>query len=277
MNILSAIACLWKAKSRRVEVFLKMQIVLMAILAFLVPGSALAQVPDFADWDALLKKYVAPETIDGVRLNAVNYGKLKTDPAFSRLVNGLKSFSPAQLKKHEEKLAFWINVYNVFAVKMVTDNYPLKSIKDVGSLFKSVWKRNAGIVGGKDYTLNAIEHKILRKMNEPRIHVAIVCASVSCPDLATDVYKADRLSEQLDVQMKKFLANPGKGMRVGTEGKKVFLSKIFDWFEDDFEPRGGVLKFIRLYVSPKDRQALDNSSLRVSYMDYNWGVNGSSR
>ncbi len=258
---------------------------LVMILAISAPTLALAQAPgnspaqsyDFSDWDVLLKKCVAPGTIDGVRLNTVNYEKLKTDPAFSRLIEGLKSFSPARLKTHEDRLAFWINVYNVFAVKMVTDNYPLESIKDVGSLFKSVWKRNAGMVGGKEYTLHEIEHEILRKMGEPRIHVAIVCASVSCPDLATDVYKAERLSEQLDAQMKGFLANPGKGMRVDTGGKKVFLSKIFDWFENDFESRSGVLKFIRPYVSAKDGQAVGNFGLHISYMNYNWRVNGSSR
>ncbi len=276
MNILPAIACLWKFKCWQVSEFYKMRFVLITILVIFMSASALAQTYDFADWDSLLKKYVAPGTIDGVRLNTVNYSKLKTDPAFSRLVNGLKTFSPARLKTHEEKLAFWINVYNVFAVKMVTDNYPVESIKDVGSLFKSVWKRNAGNIGGKEYTLHQIEHEILRKMGEPRIHAAIVCASVSCPDLATEVFKADRLSEQLDDQMRGFLANPGKGMRVDAGGKKIFLSKIFDWFEDDFESRGGVLKFIRPYVLEKDRQAVGKSDLRISYMDYNWRVNESS-
>ncbi len=285
MNILSAITCLWKFKCWQIRELFRLRFMLVMILAISAPTLALAQAPgnspaqsyDFSDWDVLLKKCVAPGTIDGVRLNTVNYEKLKTDPAFSRLIEGLKSFSPARLKTHEDRLAFWINVYNVFAVKMVTDNYPLESIKDVGSLFKPVWKRNAGMVGGKEYTLHEIEHEILRKMGEPRIHVAIVCASVSCPDLATDVYKAERLSEQLDAQMKGFLANPGKGMRVDTGGKKVFLSKIFDWFENDFESRGGVLKFIRPYVSAKDGQAVGNFGLHISYMNYNWRVNGSSR
>lgn len=279
MNILPAIICSCETPFRRAIEFFKLRAMMVVLLAVLVPGFAMAQAPvfDFADWDVLLKKYVAPNTIDGVQLNTVNYAKLKSDPAFSRLVNGLKLYSPSKLKTHEEKLAFWINLYNVFAVKMVADNYPLESIKDVGSLFKSVWKRKAGTVGGREYTLNEIEHKILRKMGEPRIHVAIVCASVSCPDLAMDVFTAEQLNRQLDVQMKSFLANSGKGMRIEADGKKVFLSAIFDWFEDDFESYGGVLRYIQPYVSSKDRQALRNPRLRVSYMDYNWGVNGSSR
>ena len=124
--------------------------------------------------------------------------------------------------------------------------------------------------------LDEIEHEILRKMEEPRIHVAIVCASISCPDLATDVFRPEKLNEQLDTQMRGFLANPGKGMRLDVSSKKVFLSPIFDWFKEDFESQGGVLKFIHPYVARKVRQVLKNSNPRVFYMDYNWRVNDSS-
>ncbi|KMP12318.1 hypothetical protein UR09_01525 [Candidatus Nitromaritima sp. SCGC AAA799-A02] len=241
-----------------------------------LPAVSLAQSFDFTEWDILLKKYVSPRTIDGIRLNAVDYGKLKTDPGFSRLVGGLKKFSPAGLKSREEKLAFWINIYNVFAVKMVVDHYPLKSIRDVGSLFRSVWKRPAGIIGGREYTLHEIEHGILRKMGEPRIHAAIVCASVSCPDLLLESFSAGKLEEQLDNQMKTFLGNPGKGMQVDAGRGRVTLSSIFDWFEGDFEPRGGVLAFIKPYVSATARKVLGKPGVRVSYMDYNWKVNESA-
>ena len=156
-------------------------------------------------------------------------------------------------------------------------NSLLESIIDVGSLFKSVWKYKAGVIGGRGYTLHEIEHKILRKMGDPRIHAAIVCASISCPDLSTEVFKPERLNEQLDFQMRGFLANPGKGMRVDSNSKRVFLSSIFDWFKEDFESLGGVRKFIQSYVSPKDEQVLNNPGLSFSYMKYNWGVNDSSR
>ena len=134
---------------------------------------------DFSDWGALVNKYVAPKTLAGVLFNAIDYASLKKDPGFSGLVARLESYSLASLESRESKLSFWINVYNILAAKMITDHYPIKSIKDVGSFFKPVWKRVAGTVGGKERTLNDIEHEILRKMNEPRIHVAIVCASVS--------------------------------------------------------------------------------------------------
>jgi hypothetical protein len=227
---------------------------------------------DFSGWDGLIKQYVAPKTIDEVPLYAVDYFGVKKDPRFSSLVSSLKVFSSDALKSRESKLTFWINAYNIFAVKMITDNYPVESIKDVGSFFKPVWKRIAGNVGGKKRTLNEIEHKILRKMDEPRIHVAIVCASVSCPDLRPEAYSEKRLNEQLDDQMRKFLQSQKKGMKL--EKGKVYLSPIFKWFADDFESRGGVLKFLSKYINEKESQVLKNSKLKISYMNYNWNVNG---
>lgn len=229
---------------------------------------------DFSDWDTLTKKYVAPKTLDGVLLNAVDYGGLKKDPVFSDLVSSLESYPLESLKSRESRLTFWINVYNIFAAKMITDNYPIESIKDVGSLFKSVWKRSAGKVGGKERTLNEIEHEILRKMNEPRIHVAIVCASVSCPDLRLEAYTVENLSDQLDDQMKKFLRSQGKGMRLDEKKNKVYLSSIFKWFAEDFEGRGGVLKYIGQYVSPEERKTLNKPKIKIAYLDYNWKING---
>ena len=228
---------------------------------------------DFSDWGALVKKYVAPKTLAGVRFNAIDYASLKKDPVFSGLVARLESYSLASLESRESKLSFWINVYNILAAKMITDHYPIKSIKDVGSFFKPVWKRVAGTVGGKERTLNDIEHEILRKMNEPRIHVAIVCASVSCPDLRQEVYSAGKLNEQLDDQMEKFLRSREKGMKLDERKNRVYLSAIFKWFAEDFESRGGVLKYIGQYVTAEERKVLNNSKIKISYLYYNWKIN----
>lgn len=240
-------------------------------LLFFAPASALAH--DFSGWDALLKKYVAPKTIAGVRLQAVAYKDIKSDPEFSKVVVGLQDVSLSGLQTREQKLSFWVNVYNILAVKMIVDHYPIESIKDAGSLFKSVWKRRIGVVAGKQRTLEEVEHAILREMGEPRIHAAIVCASVSCPDLRPEAFAADKIDSQLDDQMKSFLANRGKGLRIDAGKKKLYLSRIFDWFEDDFESAGGVRRFLSRYVSEADRQALLNPKNRVTYMDYNWDVN----
>lgn len=256
--------------------FLKFHFIL-ACLSFFILGPPHANAFDFSEWDVLLKKYVEPDVIDGISLNTVAYGKLRLDPVFHQLKSKLRLFSPTKLRTHQEKLAFWINAYNIFAVKIVTDNYPLKSIKNVGGLFKSVWKIKAGTVGGEKYSLDEIEHGILRKRGDPRIHTAIVCASISCPDLSIEAYKPETLDDQLDRQMRRFLANPNKGMRINanTKSPKIFLSPIFDWFADDFKSSGGVLKFIKPYVLPKYRHALENPQHRVLYMDYNWSINGS--
>jgi hypothetical protein len=236
-------------------------------------NASLAQAVDFSGWDALLKKYVKTTTIDGVTLNSVAYKSLKGNPEFEKVISGLKTASLDDLKTKEEKLSFWINVYNVLAVKVVVDNYPVKSIKDVGSLFKSVWKRKAGVVAGKERTLNEVEHEILRKMGEPRIHVAIVCASVSCPDLRKEAFTAERLDDQLDDQVKKFLENTGKGMKIDEKKKRVYVSSIFKWFDEDFEPQGGVTKFISRYASPSRKKSFEKYGGKLKYLDYNWDLN----
>ncbi|MDX1410845.1 MAG: DUF547 domain-containing protein [Nitrospirales bacterium] len=239
------------------------------LLGFVQPAFAF----DFSSWDGILKKYVDSKTINGVMLNAVDYKKLGKDPAYAKLVKDLETVSLSTLKSKDEKLAFWINVYNIMAAKMVLDNYPLSSIKDAGSLFTAVWKIPVGVVGGKERTLNEIEHEILRKMGEPRIHVAIVCASVSCPDLRKEAYTAEKLHSQLDDQMTNFLANPQKGLRVDDKKGYVYLSSIFKWFEEDFEPKGGVRTFIAPYVPEPLQTSVTNDKLTVYYLDYDWGLN----
>ena len=243
----------------------------LIVCMMLAPSSAWAF--DFKAWDGLVKKHVSPTTIANVRLAGVDYSAIKKDPTYSKLIADLKSFSPSTLKTPTEKMTFWINVYNIMAIKMVVDHYPVDSIKDAGSLFGSVWKKKVGVVGGKEVTLNDIEHEILRKMGDPRIHVAIVCASVSCPDLRNEAYTADRLDAQLDDQMKLFLENRGKGLQVDGGKGRVTLSKIFDWFEDDFKAKGGVLSFLSRYAPEKDRAFLKKGDVDVSYLDYNWDLN----
>ncbi len=234
---------------------------------------SLALAFDFSEWDALLKKHVETTTIDGVVLNAVAYKSLKGDPGFKKVTEGLKTASLDGLKSKKEKLSFWINTYNILAVKVVVDNYPVKSIKDVGSFFKKVWKRPAGVVAGKERTLHEVEHEILRKMGEPRIHLAIVCASVSCPDLRKEAYTPERLNEQLDDQVKKFLENTGKGMKINGKKKRIYVSSIFKWFEGDFESQGGVTKFISQHVSPSRQKSLKDFGGKLKYLDYNWDLN----
>lgn len=247
--------------------------VLKAALLVVIIGmcASIADAHDFSDWDALLKKHVAPATIAGVRLNGVAYGKLKEDPQFKKLIGDLKNASPGSARP--EQLSFWINVYNILAVKTVVDHYPVKSIKDIGNLLNPVWRRPVAPVAGKERTLHEVEHEILRKMGDPRIHMAIVCASVSCPDLRPDAFTPERLDAQLDEQVKTFLENMGKGMKIDMSSQKIYLSSIFKWFEKDFAGSGGILQFVTRYA-PSDQKILSDDKVKLSYLDYNWDLNG---
>ncbi|QPJ66573.1 MAG: DUF547 domain-containing protein [Candidatus Nitrohelix vancouverensis] len=228
---------------------------------------------DFSDWDQILKQRVKPGSIRGISLYTVDYGGLKGDEKFEQLLSRLKTANLSSIKQGDPALAFWINVYNILAVKMIVDHHPLDSIRDIGSIFKSVWNRPAGIVGGKEYTLNDVEHEILRKMGEPRIHVAIVCASVSCPDLAMEAYTAESLNQQLERQTALFLGNEKKGLKIDRKQRKIYVSSIFKWFEEDFDAKGGVRAFIGAYLPPKERSFINQKDVSIDYLDYDWGVN----
>ncbi|PKM12450.1 MAG: DUF547 domain-containing protein [Gammaproteobacteria bacterium HGW-Gammaproteobacteria-3] len=239
------------------------------ILAFwllLLPGIATASEPDWSSYQAVLS-HVKPGIKNGVSLMLVDYDTIKSNGSLDKAYRELSAFKPEQLAGPEEKLAFYINAYNILALKMAADHWPTKSIKDAGSFFSPVWDKPAGELGGKTVTLGEVEHKILRPMGEPRIHLAIVCASVSCPDLRSEPYTAAKLNAQLDDQAQKFLDNPGKGLKV--EKDSIKISKIFDWFEEDFEVYGGVRAFLTRYKT-------DLPEFKIkTQIPYDWAVNSS--
>jgi len=219
---------------------------LMALGALLLSVQAsFAAEPDWSGYAVLLHDHVSQGSRHGTDLAVVDYRALKKNGAVEAVHRQLAAFPVQRLAGWEEKLAFYINAYNILALKMVLDHWPVESIKDVGSLLSPVWNKPAGEIGGKQVTLGQIEHKILRPMGEPRVHFAIVCASVSCPDLNNQPYTAARLDAQLDEQARRFLGNKTKGVAVND--KQIRISKIFDWFEEDFQLAGGVDMFIRRY------------------------------
>jgi len=223
----------------------RLLVVLGAVL--LSVQSSVAAEPDWSDYAVLLRDHVSQGSKHGTDLAVVDYHALEKNGAVAAVYRQLSEFPVQRLASREEKLAFYINAYNILALKMVLDHWPLESIKEVGSLFSPVWDKPAGEIGGKEVTLGQIEHKILRPMGEPRIHCAIVCASVSCPDLSSRPYTAARLDAQLDEQVQRFLGNKTKGVAV--TDKEIRISKIFAWFEEDFQRAGGVDAFIRHYRS----------------------------
>jgi len=244
----------------------RMCALLLLLFSMLLAVDSFAKEPDWSAYASVLSKYVQPGVKNDIELMVIDYQGIKGDPLFQQVIDGIEAFSPRQLVDKNEKLAFYINIYNIYAIKMVVDHLPLKSIKDVGSFFSPVWKKNIGQIEGKAISLDEIEHAILRNMGEPRIHMAIVCASVSCPDLRNEPYTAARLDEQLDDQAIAFLNHSGKGVKV--TGNDLYISKIFDWFEKDFKADGGVKSFILKY-----RKDLHPSVRVNSYLTYDWNLN----
>lgn len=224
-----------------------------------------AEEPDWTAYQAVLK-HVKPGEKNGVQVALVDYSTIIANGSLDKAYRLLSSFQPERLSGTQEQLAFYINAYNILALKMVVDHWPTQSIKDVGSLFSPVWDKPAGELGGKTVSLDEVEHKILRKLGEPRIHMAIVCASVSCPDLRNEPYRASTLNDQLDDQTRQFLDNQGKGLRVDKDVMRV--SKIFDWFEEDFDRYGGVGAFILRY-----KTGLKDFRIKAN-LPYDWAVNG---
>ena len=202
----------------------------------------------------------------------VDYQQLRGSAEWSQLVRSLERSQPKSLSTREERLAFWINAYNILAIGIVQQNYPVGSIKDIGSFFSPVWDRPAGRIAGESYRLGQIEHEILRPMGDPRIHGAIVCASLSCPPLQREPFRAETLDAQLDAHLRSWPADTRKGVRVDAARNTLVVSKTFRWFEEDFEVRGGVEPFIGSYLSEEAAAGL-GSRPRLEYFDYDWSLN----
>jgi len=243
-------------------------------------GAALpAQAADGDAYARLLKAHVRAGSVNGITLSLVDYGAVKTDPDYPRALGALAESRPDALASDPDRIAFWVNAYNLVAIKAVLDQYPVSSIRDGGSLFSPVWKKKVATVGGASRSLDEIEHDILRKMlKEPRVHFAIVCASLSCPDLRADPYDPARLDTQLDEQAAAFLSNATKGVKPGGDGKTARVSSIFKWFAGDFPASGGVAAFIRAKARPELRERLGAlTDAGLSYLDYDWSLNDSTR
>lgn len=245
----------------------------LTLIAVTVPAEATAETA----YARLLEAHVRPGTVSGIRLNLVDYAALKADPNYARALDELSTTRPETFGSEAARFAFWVNAYNLLAIKTVADRYPIKSIRDGGGLFATIWKTKVGVAAERERTLDQIEHEILRKeFREPRVHFAIVCASLSCPDLRPEPFVAERLDTQLDEATRAFLANSTKGLAVGADGRHVRVSTIFKWFAEDFTP--GVVEFIRAHVEPaRASQLAGLTPGGLSYLDYDWSLNDAAR
>lgn len=211
---------------------------------------------DHTEWDTLLKKYVNEEGFVDYKGFQKDHDKLKA------YVTKLSKTPPHTDWSVQELLAYYINLYNAATVNLILEDYPIKSIKDISR----PWAKGFVKIGDKVVSLNAIEHGVLRKMNEPRIHFAINCASFSCPKLRRDAYTAAKINEQLDKATVEFIN--GNQNEISEESPK--LSKIFDFYTSDFKVNGktDLIGYINQYSTVKI-----NPKATYSFKDYNWSLN----
>lgn len=205
-------------------------------------------------WNKILQKHVSES-------GNVDYEGIKNESEFEVYIDYLCENLPDDTWTREEKLAYWINAYNALTVDLILRNYPIKSIKDI----KDSWDQRLWQFGDKWQNLNDIEHKILREMNEPRIHFAIVCASISCPKLQNEAFTASNIETQLTKATKEFLNDASKNE---ISEDHIKLSKIFKWFKKDFEQDGDLIDFLNQYSDVNI-----SSSAKKSFKDYNWNLN----
>lgn len=240
----------------------------------------------YASWDQLLKKHVAWNA-SGVA-STVSYRGFAADRAeLGKVLAGFSAVTRADYDgwSQDEKLAFLINAYNAFTIELILTRYPdLKSIRDLGSLIQSPWKKQFFELLGAPRSLDYVEHDLIRApgaFNDPRIHMAVVCASVGCPALRPEAYQASRLDRQLDDGVRRFLRDTSRN-RYDPAGGRLEVSKIFDWYRQDFEKGykgiGSREAFFARYADalaadPVAQQRLRDGKPAISFLDYDWSLN----
>lgn len=234
---------------------MKFNLVLLFLTTMLTGANA-----QIETYDNLLKNHVTP---DGV----VDYKEIKNNADhLQKYIDYLVETSPSKDWSSARKKAFWINAYNAYTLKIIIENYPVSSILKIKKGGKDAWNQDFAIVGGDKYTLNHIEHEILRKdFSDPRIHVGVNCASFSCPPLANFAFTEENVEASLEVLMKKFINDPQRN--VITE-KKLKLSKIFEWFQEDFTKSQSLLDYVKKYSDVSVHK-----KAKIRFAEYNWNLN----
>ena len=211
-------------------------------------------------FDSLLQKNVD-------KTGRVDYQSLKNNETLlDNYLAYIQNNEPTKDWSSNKKKAFWINTYNAYTIKIILNNYPLKSIRDIKIDGKTAWKIPFVKVGQKRYTLDQIEHEILRKkFNDPRIHVGINCASISCPRLLNFAFTEDNIASVLDNLMKEFINDTTRNK---ISKNNVALSEIFNWFSKDFIKNGTIISYLNTYAAIKISEKAS-----IKYLTYDWSLN----
>lgn len=227
-----------------------------------------AEVIDHASFDGFLKKYVKPNA-DG--LNRVTYGDVADADAkaLDTYIEQLEAVEVSTLKR-DEQFAYWVNLYNATTVKVILDNYPVDSIRDIGTLGLGPWRDKRLTVEGQEVSLDDIEHAILRPgWQDVRIHYAVNCASIGCPNLSTSAFTSANLEELLEAGAKAYINSP-RGFSEA-DGQLV-ASSIFEWYQVDWGSEENVLEHAREYAEGETEELLDRHDVVGKY-DYSWTLN----
>ena len=233
-------------------------IVVMLLLSknnFVTEAAPINKNLNHSTWNLLLKKYVSDQ-------GKVDYLGFKKDlTELNAYLEWLSNSIPLETWSKDQKMAFWINAYNALTIQLIVDRYPISSIKDIFN----PWNIKVITIANKSLSLNNIEHDVLRKMGDPRIHFGIVCASISCPKLQNEAFSTQNINRLLNKASKEFLADTTKN---NITTNSVELSKIFKWFAKDFKQEGSLIDFLNRY---SDITIASDS--KISFKDYNWGLN----
>lgn len=245
------------------------------ILSFFVSLNLFAFDHNHGEFDKILKDNVHFEGDQSY----VNYKKIKENPtALKKYLSSLSNVKKSDFENWNagERLAFLINAYNAFTIKLIVDNYPTQSIKDLGGFLKSPWKKEFFTLFGVQTHLDGIEHDMIRKkFDEPRIHFAVICASIGCPPIQKFAFRASEIEKQFQIATKTFLGDAKKNS-YDKKKKKLRLSKIFKWYGDDFNKKyGSYLKFIstRMTEDKSLQKKIAADKVNSSWNSYDWALN----
>jgi hypothetical protein len=229
---------------------------------------------DHGLFDRLLRSHVTKDGVD--------YAAFSRGADLGRYLEQLERAQPSSWPE-AERLAFWINVYNAHTVHAVAVHRPSKSIRDLVLPGRdgqpgTVWKAPLVRVGGRSFTLDEVEHDLIRKtFRDPRVHFALVCAAYSCPPLRAEAYSGAQLDRQLDDQAHRFLHGQAKGCRVDAANGVVYVSEIFAWYKEDFGDDAAVGRYIARYLPETlERRVLESGRFRLVGIPFDWSLNDAS-
>ena len=253
-----------------------MRLLLVGIAFLACIANARAFDHSHAQWNGLLQKHVGP--ISGGKASQVRYDGMARDRI--ALKGYLESLSGTKEEDFNawtrpQRMAFLINAYNAFTVELILSSYPVKSIKDIGGVLDNRWQRKFFGLFGRPASLDQVEHGMLRKpgtYDEPRVHFALNCASIGCPMLREEAYVAERLERQLEEQTERFLSDRSRNHFANG---RLEVSKIFDWYKEDFAPRERwFAKYAKLLSDdPVQQKLIVEGRAPILFLDYDWTLN----